>query len=206
MAFILCPGVAEVVLKQTLRSEQVINVVHFASHSGGAPWTGAQLLTLANEVKTNWGNALGIKGVTSTELTLVDVVATSLETDAGPQATSTVAPVTGTGTGGAIANNMALTATLRTASIGRSYRGRIYIGGINASNGGADINHVSGTFAGLTAAAVTYTFGHTITLGTFCVLSRYHDKAPRAQGASNDVLTVTVNTRLDTQRRRMPKN
>jgi hypothetical protein len=78
MAFILCPGVAEVVLKHTLRSEQVINVVHFSSHSGGAPWTGAQLLTLANEVKTNWGNALGIKGVTSTELTLLDVVATSL--------------------------------------------------------------------------------------------------------------------------------
>jgi hypothetical protein len=101
----------------------------------------------------------------------------------------------------------ALVLTLRTATPGRSGRGRIYVGGVVGST--VDYNYA------LTAWADAVWDGwrgfreqvETAGAGVMSVLSRFHDGAPREAGLLRHVTDIQLrNKRIDSQRRRMPRD
>lgn len=110
---------------------------------------------------------------------------------------SAIGPDVGTGAASAAPLDAALCVTLRTAQIGRSYHGRVYIGGLDdAQNDATGQDWVAG--AGTAADAFVTAC---LTLGTgnwkLAVLSLRTNGAYRAQGVTADVTDVTVRTRPD---------
>jgi hypothetical protein len=90
----------------------------------------------------------------------------------------------------------------RTGAIGRSFRGRTYIGGLD---GAATITaqSVSTSFAGAIAAAASDLIDRLQTYGAaLAVLSRYASKVLRVTGLLTEIISVLVDTKIDSQRRR----
>lgn len=195
------------VVQQTFRGEQVLNIVHYNSATL-APWSAADLFDLANAIKTAWKvttGTIGIAGNITQDVTIQRVVATDLSEEDGVQEVSNVADGPAGGTAAALENGIALCASLRTGFSGRSFRGRLYVPGISSSNGGSDPNHVGGTYATNMQTAVTNTFQGTGVRAGWGVLSRVHNGLLRENAICTPITSVVVNTRLDSQRRRMPR-
>jgi hypothetical protein len=201
-----CPGIAEVVCGQTLRGENVLNIVHYEIDTG--VWDPTTLLALVNQIKTNWkSTASGLVGSQSNQLAVARFTARSLAMEADAEVISTVTNGAGASTTGAMESSIAGVVTLGTGISGRSYRGRVYIGGLNTDlTVSGDPNHLTATEAGQLATRAAYTFSNGIGTGVqHVVLSRVFDKIVRDEGIGTTVSSYTANTRLDNQRRRMPR-
>jgi len=124
----------------------------------------------------------------------------------GPTATSTNTPQTGYSASHALPNEVALCVTERTGLAGRSQRGRLYLGGIplNATDG-VDLNRLESAHIGTAnSAAASFLAAMISDDVTPVVTSYFHDKAPRALAQNTEIVSMFVNGRLDSQRRRMP--
>lgn len=204
MAFQACPGVAEVVVHGTLDGENVYNVLHFKQTPATA-WSAAALTTLATAVRAAW--VTYILATVNVSYSVLEVSARDLDHEGGE---SGVAPIS-TATPGAILgdclpNNVAVVCTLRTARVGRSYRGRMYIAGIAEADAtrsrlvSAAATRFANVFANFNTAM------QAITPGDWCVLSRRNQLALRPVGLGEPITSVALRDDvLDTQRRRMPR-
>jgi hypothetical protein len=102
-------------------------------------------------------------------------------------------------------NNVALVASFATAKTGRSFRGRSYIAGIPVLN--IAENEVTTVFAAFFVNAFAVLISDLdIDNDVLVVASFQSGSEPRVLGVATPVDSVSVNQRIDTQRRRLPKS
>lgn len=200
MAFIPLPAGLKVELKFTLAGELVVNVYHVTTE---LPLVSANLTNIAEAFITAW--IADAAGVLSSEITLDEVIVTDVSVEDGLQVTVTTdLPAAGEVVQQSLPNNVALVISNRSDLTGRSRRGRTYIAGIPET--AVQVNIVDVVTAGglLTYHANLRTdldVNHNTTLG---VASYVSDGAPRTTALFTPFTNFIVNTRIDSQRRRLP--
>lgn len=167
------------------------------------PWSLSHMATLAASVET-WCNSAPVIRFATT-FALINVRVTDLSSSSGPVVEVPIVPVTrGTGGGDQMPNNVAVVCTLRTLNRGRSYRGRVYLAGF--VEGAIQDNAIVTVAAGdLNTWMDSLIPAIAPSDASLAVISRYENNAPRAVGIATDVVGIDVNTRVDTQRRRLPR-
>lgn len=134
---------------------------------------------------------------------LQNITATDVHVANGTQ---TVLPLTadnaGTSAGGISAANAACCISLRTNFTGRSFRGRFYLGGIAGTNF-ADAQNFQTTFAS-TIAGLFEDFIDALNAinMTLVVVSNYAAGVVRAIALATEIISIIVDTKVDSQRRR----
>lgn len=133
---LLIPNAAQVTLFFALPFNAALNVIG-ASHSGGVVFDQSLADALGASIKAAFTTHLAPHMTNNTQLARVGV--RSLSSPALPMFRDTGAVVAGTAPGDALPAHIAQCITLRTARSGKSYRGRIYLGGwaesVNDVNG-----------------------------------------------------------------------
>lgn len=208
--FIPCPGVAEFVLNMVLAGQQVKNIIHVKN---SADWTSASLLAEAQAIQSAW--ATYILPYLSNELNFVGVTGKDLTTSMGVTADSATVPGTnGARPGEASPGNVALAIAEKTGLAGRSARGRLFLAGIRDQ----DIvlgNLVAGFAAGLLPAFNNFQIAIEAGGLLWGVLSKFSGytqtppkykkvPTPRAEGIFNHVVSILIDSVVDSQRRRLP--
>lgn len=125
MPFVAVPNTALVRLQGTVDRQMTINDLYFEISGGGI--TPVNLNTLAVTVEDWW--SLNIANLLSEDWTTVRVVAVDLSSETGPTAEVPSSEPGGVA-GEAAPNNVAACVSFRTASRGRSARGRNFVPGI----------------------------------------------------------------------------
>lgn len=197
-------GLTKCALNWSQNGERCINVVYV---DRGAITVSAT----ANFVKDVFGGdmAVGMNNNTSLDF----VVATDVGPTLGVVAVSTAAPSVGVATAQALPNDKAIVGTLRTAVGGRSGRGRFYLMGLTIGDiTDADPNHITvaardnynGFFNDVLAALDSdgLTWG---VASYFSGVDGGGHPIPRGTAEFNPVTAISVNRRIDTQRRRLPR-
>jgi len=198
MAFQSVPNGVEIVLNGVQNGVPIVNVFNVIDVT--TP-TIARLTTIADTVKTWWDASLA--PILNTSYVLQSIKVTALTASTGPQYIATYSSGNqGTNSGGEAAANAAAVISWRTAAIGRSYRGRTYVGAL--SEGEIDSAQ---TIAGATQTALLSAGTSLITAldGISCVLavlSRYAAKVLRVTGILTEIISVVVDNKVDSQRRR----
>lgn len=200
-------GIAKIIVKQTLAGVNVFNVLH-AQTADLTPWNSTGLGSLATAVRAAWvANVLPLQ---SNQLALTDVQCVDLSSDTGFDAIAT-----GNNPGSAAGVPMAAnTAICWSWKILRRYRGghpRTYIGGIPvsaASNSNTMINSVQTSHAAAATALRGAINGVTTPTGTafMCVVHYHRAKAILPVPLVSLVNGVSVDTRFDSQRRRLGRD
>src|SRR5919205_3795366 len=133
MPFIPAPtGTTRVVVNQTLKGVNIVNVLHYELRDGGTPETPttASLNDFLDSFVADW--VAGPLNHQNEDLVLVSVQAPAVEDENGG---SVIRAVGQSGAGGAaadpIANVLAAVVSWRTPFSGRNARGRSYIAGIS---------------------------------------------------------------------------
>lgn len=194
--------VANVVQCETvfLRDGQYCENVYNVSGAGG--YTAGDIRTLL-QLFISWWN-VNLKALVPVNISLVNTIGTDLTTQNGLRVEeSTGLPLTGTEAGSPYPNNVALAIKWLTNSRGRSFRGRTYHVGLSSNN--VSQNTVTGAHANALEAA----YGQLITdlaaaSYTLVVVSRYTNNMPRSNGVATPITGLSVNTTVDSQRRRLP--
>jgi len=144
-----------------------------------------------------------VKAAYHPSYTLNDVTVTDVSVANGTQI---IVPITtsniGTSGGSAAAANAAVVVSLRTAFIGRSFRGRFYFGGL--SNNNLDTAQNIGTSAASFYATSFQDFIDALALvnQTLVVVSRFAAGVARLVNVATEVISIIVDTKVDSQRRR----
>jgi hypothetical protein len=200
-------GVAKIVVKQTLASVNVYNVLH-AYGGNAAGYSGADMSALATAVRSAWvTNVIPLQAST---LTLTDVVATDLSSDVGGEGTAT-GSTNGTGVGTALSSNVAITWSWKIANRYRGGHPRTYIAGcVQSAQTTPNTILASAVTAHAAAAAAIRSAINAVTIGAStwqmgCV-SYYKDKALRPDPIFRAFTGVSVDSRLDSQRRRLGRD
>lgn len=204
MVYIPAPSVAQVEVRGTLDGQPVENVLYFLVKA--PPITPSSLGTLAMQVGQWWiANALAWLPVT---YLFREIYAVDLSTATSASATWPAEnnPGTRNPASGVLPNSNTLCVSFRTASRGRSARGRNYWAGLtrgDVTNNVATMTLQQG-IVGVYEALLTLVQDDTI-MWYWVVLSRYANKAPRPQGLTNTITNVLiVDSTIDSQRRRLP--
>jgi hypothetical protein len=199
MALPFAANTMKITLEYTIGGKVVINVYHVKKPT---PIASIDLETVATAFWTWW--TANIRGFMTSDVTLNKITALDLSDDSGTMfeyipSSGNV----GTDSPPTVSNNIALCVSMRTGNAGRSNRGRSYLFGF--AEGYVDGNNISagvaatlaGQFADLDDALETagYSIG---------VLSYYHLGAVRGTPVFRSYASYSVNTRVDTQRRRLP--
>lgn len=200
MDFIPVPNVCMIELIYGHQNQTMENVLHYTGQNVSDP---AILMGLAQNAFTQW--AATWKTQQSNVLWLGTVRATSLEQQNSPSVE--YIPTTGNaGTQSAdpLPANCAALIQVLTAYRGRSYRGRIYIPGL------CDNQATGSTLSETTKDALTNSFSYWDFLDVsgepygLCVVSRFHNKAPRVVGIHTDATGFSCGNYVVSQRRRLP--
>lgn len=167
---------------------------------GDAAWTAATLEDLADALDS-W-ESTNLNGLINSGATLTQIRCTSQESDSAPVYVKSVS-LAGGHVNAIMPMNVTVTVTFRTALRGRSYRGRNYLPALSEDFCLAD--EVTSGYR--TQALLAYGLLNTAVAGVnsaeHCVISRYHDKAPRAVGVATPVVSYAMEVTLDSQRRRL---
>lgn len=200
MAFIPVPNTAMVELLYTWDGQQCENTMYF---EGAAPWTDAQLTTLADMMNDWW--IAELQTPTSNTVTFRGTKATSLESDTAPSVE--LAPPTlilGANNNPSLPNNVSIAIKFGTAGRGRSARGRNYIVGLTEEK-------VTGNQLDAAAAAIISDAYNSLrdleppNSSQQVVVSRFTGGAPRTTGVTFPVTSATfTDLVIDSQRRRLP--
>lgn len=200
MAFIPAANVAMIEIRMGLDGQRVENVVYALRSSG---WDTSSLTAMGLAI-IDWWSTQAAPLYTNSQV-LTEVFLTDLST-----ATSTaVSVVPDTATEGSLGfeplpNNCALAISFRTASRGRSARGRNYISGIPTDNvsgnrvGGSYMDDWISAYMNLKSTIEGETAEHV-------VVSRRHNKVNRTSAVMFPITTyLFVDNVIDSQRRRLP--
>jgi len=199
MAFIPVPNGMRIALEQRLDDQQVVNVFYCLQPTGV---TVADLTAIAGIFKDWWINELS--PVLSQDISLERVVATDVSVEGGNQVTDTGGlPDTGDVATEAMSNNVALCVTRYTLFTGRSRRGRSYVAGLHTAS------ITNNTVLTSPLAVIVTAFGQlslNIQAGgyVFVVASFQSGGVPRVTADVRGVASFAANSRVDTQRRRLP--
>lgn len=150
----------------------------------------------------------------SDDCTLERLIARNVTATGGLEFTSTNLPATGATAGPTLTNETALCISWRTGISGRSFRGRSYLPGVSTVHtDGDDTNRLTSAVAANAKDAADQFIASLGAAGfQLCVASYFSgvdvdgNPIPRAVGIYTPVTGAVVNPRLDSQRRRMPRN
>lgn len=150
-------------------------------------------LAFWNDLKTGIHNSYTLQNITATDVSVAN-------------GTQTVLPLTSGNTGDvgndAAAGNAAVCVSLRTNFTGRSFRGRFYIGGLPVDNF-QNAQNITTTVA---AAYATFFTDFITALGvinkTLVVVSNYAAGVVRVVALATEIISIIVDTKVDSQRRR----
>lgn len=130
------------------------------------------------------------------------IVVTALTASTGPQVTINLTGYQGGQVTAQIGANSAAVLSWRTASIGRSYRGRTYVGAL-VVNELADSQTIAGAAQVSLLNAGTHLISDLAAIGVILsVLSRVANGVARITGILSEIVSVIVDSKLDSQRRR----
>lgn len=179
-----------------------VNIHFVLERTPSSPIDAATLLLAANDVwtayNTDWKDMMGdqwtIDNITATDHSLAD----------GQQIqTSSALPIVGTGASEEVPASVCIVASHRTDHTGRSRRGRTYLPGLTEGNVGG--NDIDGLMA--TAVGDLFTTLHSELDANdldHVVYSLYQAGAARTTPLATLITSLIVDTRVDTQRRRLP--
>lgn len=199
MAFIPLPLGVRVALEFTKTGQTIVNVYHVTTT---LPLVSANLTAIAAVFADWWTGDLRTSSVD--DLSLDRVVATDVSIQGGQQGISTVGlPSIGSQVLDGTPNNVALVASFRTARIGRAFRGRSFFAG-------TPVNELIDDQAGVPFLAAF--LANYLTLAprlvplpaTWVVASYQFNGVPRVTAEATPITNVIINSRADTQRRRLP--
>ncbi len=200
MAYIRLPLGIRVALEYELFGKVIVNVYHVTTTD---PILTVKLIDIAEIFEAWWTNNLAAEF--TTDIGLTAVTALNLDVPNGEKITVAVTPpVTGAEDPPTTTNNVAIVASFATAKTGRSFRGRAYLAGLR------ELSIAENVIGVLKAADIVDDYLDLLTLlelanSQFVIASFQTAGAPRAEGVATDVQSVSMNTRVDTQRRRLPK-
>jgi len=189
MAFQAVPDVAQCVIEGRQDGQQVLNDLFFQISGGGI--TPTNIADLAEAVDSWAGGNLTPN--LSNDYSYLRTVAVDLTSATGPTATAT-SPVTGGIASEAAPNNVAACVFFRTASRGRSGRGRNFVAGV--SNSAVTLNTLSSPFMDdiLTAYRLLIGPGTFLAGWQWVVVSRVTAGAPRPTGIAIPIVDVLFTT------------
>ena len=200
MPFVPATNVVQAEMIYTFAGQRCENVLHYQRGGG---WTTAQMDALGGALGS-WF-AANMPGSLAGTISLDMIRLTDLTTQNSPVIEFvTGLPIIGTAVGDALPNNCALVFTKRTANRGRSYRGRYYhMGMVETQCAG---NFVTNAFMASLAPKIAglLSFSVDSVICPLVVVSRFTGGAPRATAVVTPVTTFAGNTRIDSQRRRLP--
>jgi len=197
MAADIVPNGIKVEWNATQNGVPIVNRVYVTKTSAPTPADLDDAITAAlaffNDLKAVLHPSYVLQNITATDVHVANGTQVVL-----PLTTSNV----GTGTGAAMPANAAVVISLRTSFTGRSFRGRFYAGALCGSNM-ADAQNV------ITSAASFYagvfedfiTALNTINM-TLVVVSRFAAGVARVTALATEIISVIVDTKIDSQRRR----
>lgn len=199
MPFIACPNVARVEVVYQWQGEIVENVYHFL---GAAQPAIADMQALATAVR-NW-RSTSLRPLQSNTCLHQKVKVRDLTTIDGAGIELLISPADqGNLTDTSLPNNCTVAVALRSGLAGRSNRGRTFHCGLTEILRSGNV--ILGTTQTNLIAAYTALFGpFTTNAYHLGVLSLHTGGHPRLTGAFTEVNSVTVDTNLDSQRRRLP--
>jgi hypothetical protein len=200
MAFIPVSNCLQVKMIYTLGGQRIQNNLYFTlDHEP----TATDRANLATAMHTWWTNQL--KPNLTSDIALVEIDVLNLSSSSAPGTQLFISPAeagTLSATVG-MPSGSALVATFRTDLRGRNYRGRNYVGGLSGNAltspttyNTTQIANIISAFAWLMDTAHTALF-------IWSVVSKFVNKAPRSTGIKIPVTAVTMDSALDSQRRRL---
>lgn len=199
MPFIPVEGTVQVEFLVSCNGQTVENVLHFTRDD---LWTIADMETLASQLVAWWSS--DIRPLVHTLTSLTQLRLTDLQTAISPVVFyNTGLPLVGTGASPSVPNNVSTVLTKRTFLRGRSFRGRIYTYGMMESQMDGDAINGAVTTAYINA----YTNILALTVGAvpvvMTVVSRQQNGVPLTAGVATQVVTITSDGVVDSQRRRL---
>jgi hypothetical protein len=207
MPFIPVPNGVKIVMNITKANQKCANVFYVTV---SATVTDTLLDTIGAAVKSWWvANVLPsmTPDVTLNSITVTDV---SVAGGLGIEYTTGL-PITGTNSGGILPNNVTLAVKLTTGFAGRSNRGRQYLIGLPANDLTSDGQHISTATASAIKGWYDSLISDMVTAGAVLVIASLyhgvdslHKPIPRTTGVTHPVAGVSVDTTMDSQRRRLP--
>jgi len=136
-------------------------------------------------------------------LVLQNITATDVHVANGTQ---TILPFTtnntGTGVSAAAAANAALCVSLRTSFTGRSFRGRMYFGGLLQGQQVSAQNWDTAMATAFTTFVTDFISGLNAVNQTLVVVSNYAAGVVRVIALATEIISLIVDTKIDSQRRR----
>lgn len=199
MAYIRLPLGVRVAMEYEVFGKIVVNVYHITTSD---PIVTVKLLDIVDVFESWFG--LTMAPAISDDVSLIQITALNLDVPNGEKVTVPVSPaIPGDVALPAVSNNVALVCTFQTAKTGRSFRGRAYIAGLTED--GVTANNVTPASAAFFIAAYVQLLSDLdADSDTLVVASFQSAGVPRAEGVSTRIESISVNTRVDTQRRRLP--
>lgn len=199
MEFIEVPNTMQVQLLFSQENQTSQNTLYFEKSSA---IVGTDFDAMGDFLKAWWNTNLAPSRVDDSVLFRISMADLTNESNIGFDYVEGL-PIAGTSVSAPLPQNVALCIKFSTGFRGRSMRGRNYVGGLGQNQAtGSSINAPSA--ASIVAAYDLLVTQNTLPDFTFVVVSRYNNLAPRATGITTPVLTVSANTTLDSQRRRLP--
>lgn len=200
MAFVPAVNVCEVELRYTWDGQNVENTLYFVAVTG---FDETDMADLAGIVAGWWHDS--VRPQQSEDVTLRELYLTDLNTNTSPTLTYTTGlPDAGSAAAPSLPNNNSFTISFRTGGRGRSSRGRNYWVGLLA--GQVVASEVTEVHAASIKAAYDALFDAlSESAWSWCIISRFHNLAPRTTALVQQVSTVVItDLTVDSQRRRLP--
>lgn len=198
MVFVPALNVAEVAMRYTINNRPIVNVLYFRKSTA---LTLADLTTLATLVRDWWQNTM--RANFSIDIRLGVVSVRDLTVQNGLIYDLVIAsPIGGTRAGNPASNQVAIVTSNRTGLAGRSYRGRNFWASIVENDVTTEFlettlcTNVGNAMVALRTSVVAAGFD-------WVVVSRVLNGVARVTALISDIISVIVNTRVDTQRRRV---
>lgn len=202
MPFVPAAQTAEFAVDMLLRGEAITNIIHLRM-SPMASWTSSLLTSAAAVIGVNWGAT--VMPHVGGNCELIGVRGRDLAVEGGAAGSwAPVFPIAGSMSGETLPNNVAICYTKRTERTGRSYRGRLYLGGLVESQ-------VNGNFLATGVPALIGDIFNDL-IETFSsealvwvLVSKFHNGAPRVTADVTEVTSVVLRDfRVDSMRSRLP--
>lgn len=201
MAYIKLPLGIRVALEFNWNGKPVVNIYHITTTD---PITQIKLEDIAEIFLAWWETSMA--GNVVANITNTSCTALNLDVPNGEKVQKiNLVPVPGTLTGDSTPNNVAYAVSLKTALTGRSFQGRSFIGGLSELEVAGN-NLLVARMAAILSAFVDLDAVLTLANSDLVVASFFSGGNPRAEGIPTIVTSFATNTRVDTQRRRLPKS
>jgi hypothetical protein len=198
MVFQSVPDGVEVVFSAVQNGTPIVNVYNIRSTVTNDE---TRLGVIADAFKDWWDDNMA--PVQNPSYVLQSIKATSLGSVGGPQVIRSYSTANqGTNSGGEAAGNAAAVISWKTALIGRSFRGRTYVGALSEGAIASAQTFESAAVTGILSAGTTLIDAMTAIGATLCVLSRVFNGIARVTGLLTEIIAVVVDNKVDSMRRR----